>query len=315
MPDPQGRHRPDGILRSSFVGRLLSRTDNLKPLSIGQLRAEEKTLRILRNTTERTILKFNLFRITKSSSKSQGNVSIQQRSLRIIEARLNEVIREIQNRGEQQKLIGDIRDLRVSPTPTQAQIQENLESNRAQAIRAQTDPITRLEQQRILNAQTVQPVTTTQQATTETGQLVLGSTTGATSSIIQSNSLEIRFTDLPRNNFIVRVDDNTRQRLGQEAQRDGRWSTSFKGIQNRPATSTFEQVIRIIDEVLRQFPDPPPDQCEPGFHRDPRTFQCIPNEEEEDTGRNLFQSAIIGVLALGAIGGSFLNDKPKRRKR
>ncbi len=307
--------RSDGIIRSSFLGKLLSRTDNLKALTIGQLRAEEKTLRILRNTTERTILKFNLFKITKSSAKARGNVSIQQRSLRIIEARLALVIREIQNKGEQQKLIGDIRDLRVSPTPTQAQIQENLESNRAQAIRRETDPIERLRQQRIIDKELLQVRSAPEQVTTSTSQFVLGSTTGAVSSIVQSNNLGILFTDLPRNNFIVRVDDNTRQRLGQEAQRDGRWSTSFKGAQNRPATSTFEQVIRIIDETLRQFPDPKPDQCEPGFHRDPITFQCIPNEEEEDTGRNLFQSAIIGVLALGAIGGSFLNDKSKRRKR
>ncbi len=44
-------------------------------------------------------------------------------------------------------------------------------------------------------------------------------------------------------------------------------------------------------------------------------FPPIPEEPpiEEDTGRNLFQSAIIGVLALGALGGSLLDNK--RRKK
>ena len=129
----------------------------------------------------------------------------------------------------------------------------------------------------------------------------------------QTNLMGIFFTSLSQNNFNVRVDDNTRQRLGQEAQKDGRWSTRFSGkIEGKP-TQTFEQVIRIIDEVLKQFPDPPQTECPVGFHRDPFTFQCVENDPpppEED--RNLFQSAIIGVLALGAIGGSLLD---KRRKR
>ena len=59
----------------------------------------------------------------------------------------------------------------------------------------------------------------------------------------------------------------------------------------------------------------PDKDCLPNFHKDENGV-CVPDlEEEEDTGRNLFQSAIIGVLALGAIGGSLLEDKPKRRKR
>ncbi len=69
------------------------------------------------------------------------------------------------------------------------------------------------------------------------------------------------------------------------------------------------------------IPDLP---CPTGFHRDPITQLCTQDDTNGngddddmkiDTGRNLFQSAIIGVLALGAIGGSLLDDKPKRRKR
>ncbi len=55
----------------------------------------------------------------------------------------------------------------------------------------------------------------------------------------------------------------------------------------------------------------------PNFHKDENGV-CVPDleEEEEDTGRNLFNTAIIGAIVLGvlAIMGGFGATK-KGRKR
>ena len=97
---------------------------------------------------------------------------------------------------------------------------------------------------------------------------------------IQSSSIKVE-------SFVVKVTNNIPQDIG------------------TPSISTFLTAVT-----------PPPEGCPPEFHRDPQTGLCVPNDEPPiEEGRNLFQSAIIGVLALGAIGGSLLDDKPKRRKR
>ena len=72
--------------------------------------------------------------------------------------------------------------------------------------------------------------------------------------------------------------------------------------------------LRVAQPVDFDFQAIPPREPSPPFEP-PIGDDDLP-PIEEDTGRNLFQSAIIGVLALGVIGGSLLDDKPnKRRKR
>ena len=129
----------------------------------------------------------------------------------------------------------------------------------------------------------------------------------------QSVSFEIKFVDLPNENFSSNVNEADWERLRQEATLNGRWSTRLLARVDSPAQFTFEQVIRTIDDILAK--PLPPDGCGQGFHRDQNGL-CVPDDDLPiDEERNLFQSAIIGVLALGALGGSLLDDKPKKRRK
>ena len=124
---------------------------------------------------------------------------------------------------------------------------------------------------------------------------------------LQSASFEIRFTDLPNENFSSNTSFEDFNRLGQEAQQNGRWHISLRARPDTPAQFTFEQVIRTIDAILAK--PLPMDGCGEGFHRDQNGL-CVPDEDLPiDEERNLFNTAIIGAIGIGVLASMMGNKK------
>ena len=122
----------------------------------------------------------------------------------------------------------------------------------------------------------------------------------------QSVSFEIKFVDLPNENFSSNVSEADFERIREEARQNGRWSSRLLARVDLPAQFTFEQVIRTIDAILAK--PLPMDGCGVGFHRDENGL-CVPDEPEPDEERNLFNTAIIGAIGIGVLASMMGNKK------
>ncbi len=351
------------VVAGSFGARLLARTSNLKALTIGQLRAEEKTLRLVIFNISKTLQK-QLLR-QGSPRKAQGNTANTRAQIALFQNRLTLVIREIQNRGQQQKLIGDIRDQPFTENGiTTSTSQFVLGSttgavsslDRSFTVETQTQrdqfgytiasflhgtnitriiPIKWIMQ---LSGNRPQQSSLIQLSPTNTGQTIIRTVPFDENSpriievkifaeidnqivsntesfklfnpfekpVTKSASFEIRFTDLPNENFSSNTSFEDFNRLGQEAQGNGRWHISLRARPDTPAQFTFEQVITTIDAILAK--PLPMDGCGVGFHRDENGL-CVPDEPEPDEERNLFNTAIIGAIGIGVLASMMGNKK------
>ncbi len=127
-------------------------------------------------------------------------------------------------------------------------------------------------------------------------------------SVLKSTSFEIRFTDLPNENFSTNTSRADLTRIEQEAQIDSRWSTFFLADVEIAPSFTFQQIITRIDAILAK--PPPVDGCNAGFHRDPNTGFCVPDDPPIEEERDLFQTAIVGAIGIGLLA-SLMGGKKK----
>ena len=328
------------VVPGSFGANLLARTSNLKALTIGQLRAEEKTLRLVVFNISKTLQK-QLLR-QGSPRKAQGNTANTRAQIALFQNRLTLVIREIQNRGQQQKLIGDMRDQPFTengittstsqfvlgstigavsstgsggaPTPLGIFFTLSRGAYKIENGRIQGETLIIATSKANLNPTSFTPFNFLTNISVNGRNLVSKSNT------VRFNAQE-RDERIQINEF---VGDETRVTVNQVVLESSTAlsKTLIFNVEAKilpPIPETKECNCRGVIKMIPKF-QPCPEcgvmPCPTGFHRDPITMQCIEdqngNGNGDEEGRNLFQSAIIGVLALGALGGSLLD---KRRKK
>ena len=308
------------VVPGSFGANLLARTSNLKALTIGQLRAEEKTLRLVVFNISKTLQK-QLLR-QGSPRKAQGNTANTRAQIALFQNRLTLVIREIQNRGQQQKLVGDIRDQPFTENGITTETSQFVLGSTIGS--ASASPLTVVNK----NFFSISPGVYELKDNRVKGESII---------ILQGTGFEATnrpflitdiFDSRGQNRFVHKVNNL----FFSATQRDERIQIDERG--NNLNEVFIRQFVTFISQPLGQVPENrvsnvfqrtlksitgQPPKVQPPFlppvPEPPPIRPPFPPEEppiEEDTGRNLFQSAIIGVLALGAIGGSLLD---KRRKR
>jgi len=113
----------------------------------------------------------------------------------------------------------------------------------------------------------------------------------------QSNSFEVIFLNNAGFNFSSNVSLADFERLSQEANKDIRWRIRGQEVNINPQF-TFEQVIRTIDDILKQIEEnePEPD----------------PDPDPMPTKGDIFQTAIVGLIGLGVVLG-LTNRGDKKR--
>ena len=129
-------------------------------------------------------------------------------------------------------------------------------------------------------------------------------TTVAPTTVIQSKSLQITFTDSPGSNFSSNVSFEDFELLATEAERNSRWSLGLLAIVDTPAQFTFEQVFATITEILAGL-----EGCPPGFQKD-SSGACVPIPPGPTQERDLFNTAIVGAVGLGILA-SMMGGKKK----